>query len=208
MFPAPLGKILVHADDNIFMYDLAARKVIHEMTLPEGTVVKQVNWNNQMSHFVVITSTSLMMLSKSFEIINSLKEASKVKSGCFDENNTFIYSTSTHLKYMFSTSCKTSGTFKSITEPVYVAFFMKNQVYALSRQGAFNAIEVNNTEYLFKMALQKNNLLEVKEILSKGKLCGHSIVNYLKEQGHSEIALFFEQDLRQRFNLAIACGNI
>jgi coatomer protein complex subunit alpha (xenin) len=70
LFPAPLGKILVHGDDNIFMYDLAARKVIHELTLPEGTVVKQVQWNNQMSHFVVITSTSLMMLSKSFEIIN------------------------------------------------------------------------------------------------------------------------------------------
>jgi len=58
------------------------------------------------------------------------------------------------------------------------------------------------------MSLQNNNLLEVKEILSKGKLCGHSIVNYLKDQGHQEIALFFEQDLKQRFNLAIGCGNI
>jgi len=58
------------------------------------------------------------------------------------------------------------------------------------------------------MALQQKNLLEVKEILSKGTLCGHSIVSYLKEQGHSEIALFFEQDLKQRFSLAIACGNL
>jgi len=39
-------------------------------------------------------------------------------------------------------------------------------------------------------------------------LCGHTIVSYLKEQGHSEIALFFESDIKQRFNLAIACGNI
>jgi hypothetical protein len=30
----------------------------------------------------------------------------------------------------------------------------------------------------------------------------------LKDQGHSEIALFFEQDLKQRFNLALASGNI
>jgi coatomer protein complex subunit alpha (xenin) len=88
-----------------------------------------------MTHFVVITSTSLMMLTKSFELVNTLKEASKVKSGCFDENNSFIYSTSTHLKYVFSTNCKTSGTFKSITEPVYVSFFMKNHVYAFTRQG-------------------------------------------------------------------------
>ena len=49
---------------------------------------------------------------------------------------------------------------------------------------------------------------EVKEILGAGNLCGHSIVGYLKEQGHAEIALFFEQDVRQRFNLAIASGNL
>jgi len=42
IFPASLGRILVHADDCLFMYDMAARKVLHEMTLPEGTVVKQV----------------------------------------------------------------------------------------------------------------------------------------------------------------------
>jgi len=30
----------------------------------------------------------------------------------------------------------------------------------------------------------------------------------LKEQGYSEIALFFEKDLKQRYNLALASGNI
>ncbi len=42
-----------------------------------------------------------------------------------------------------------------------------------------------------------------------GILCGgHSIVAYLKEQGQAEIALFFERDVRQRFNLAMASGNM
>ena len=44
VFPAPLGRILVHADDSIFLYDLAARKVLQELTLAEGTIVKQVVW--------------------------------------------------------------------------------------------------------------------------------------------------------------------
>jgi coatomer protein complex subunit alpha (xenin) len=109
---------------------------------------------------------------------------------------------------MFASECKTTGTFKSIEQPVYVSFFMKNQVYSFTRQGEIEITEVENTDYLFKLALHKKNLLEVKDILSQGSLCGHSIVSYLKEQGHSEIALFFEQDLKQRFNLAIACGNI
>jgi coatomer protein complex subunit alpha (xenin) len=81
-------------------------------------------------------------------------------------------------------------------------------VFAFNRQGELLQIEVNNTDYLFKLALLQKNLAEVKEILSTGNLCGHSIVGYLKEQGHAEIALFFEKDLRQRFNLALASGNI
>jgi len=101
----------------------------------------------------VITQTQLMMLTKNFELLNQQKESSKVKSGCFDEHNTFVYSTSTHIKYMFSTECKTTGTFKSIEHPVYVSFFMKNQVYAITRQGEMEIMEVDNTDYQFKMAL-------------------------------------------------------
>lgn len=94
-----------------------------------------------------------MMLTKNFDVLNQQKESSKVKSGCFDENDSFIYSTSTHIKYMFSTECKTTGTFKSIEQPVYVSFFMKNQVYSFTRQGEVEITEVENTDYLFKMAL-------------------------------------------------------
>lgn len=39
-------------------------------------------------------------------------------------------------------------------------------------------------------------------------MCGRSIICYLKEQGYSEIALFFEKDIKQRYNLALASGNI
>lgn len=113
IYSAPLGRILVHADDCIFLYDLAARKVLNEMTLPEATKVKQIQWNQSFTFFVVITQTSIMMLNKNFDILNQQKESSKVKAGCFDENDTFIYSTSTHLKYMFASECKTTGTFKS-----------------------------------------------------------------------------------------------
>ena len=52
------------------------------------------------------------------------------------------------------------------------------------------------------------NLAEVTEILNRGQLCGRSIICYLKEQGYSEIALFFEKDTKQRYNLALASGNI
>jgi len=62
-----------------------------------------------------------MMVGKNLELINISKENSKIKTGSFDESNAFIYSTSTHLKYIFCEG-KTVGTFKSIEEPVYVSF--------------------------------------------------------------------------------------
>ena len=204
IYPGPLGKILLFSDEALSLYDIAARKVLHELPCSD---VKAVYWNASMSYAAVVTKTQLIMVNKNLEQINAQKENSKIKTGCFDENNAFIYSTSTHLKYMFCES-KTTGMFKSIDEPVYVTFFMKNSVYAFTRLGEMQTIEVNTTDYLFKLALQQKNLAEVKEILSQGNLCGHSIVSYLKEQGHSEIALFFESDLKQRFNLALASGNI
>ena len=35
IFPAPLGKILVLADDCLFMYDMAARKIMFELAVSE-----------------------------------------------------------------------------------------------------------------------------------------------------------------------------
>mmetsp|Transcript_7397 Transcript_7397/g.12486 ORF Transcript_7397/g.12486 Transcript_7397/m.12486 type:complete len:440 (+) Transcript_7397:513-1832(+) len=154
IYPAPLGKVLIHAHDTVFLYDLQTLKVLHEFTLAEGTVVKQVVWTQSFSHLVLITQTQLFMLTGEFELLNQQKECSKVKSGCFDEHNSFVYSTSTHLKYMFASKSKTSGTFKSIEHPLYVSFFMKNSVYAFDRTGEMQTIEVDNTDYLFKMALQ------------------------------------------------------
>jgi hypothetical protein len=42
IFPAPLGKILVAADDSLFMYDLSAKRVIYELSVAD---VRRVQWN-------------------------------------------------------------------------------------------------------------------------------------------------------------------
>lgn len=58
---------------------------------------------------------------------------------------------------------------------------MRNTFYALNRMGEMEIYEVDNTDYLFKRALQQKNLAEVREILGRGQLCGRSIICYLKE---------------------------
>lgn len=143
--------------------------------------VKQVYWSANYLYCAVVTRNQVIICNKNLEQIQSQRESQRIKTGCFDEANAFIYSTSTHIKYIFCEGKGTSGMFRSIEEPVYIAFYMKNQVYFITRAGEFSSFEINNTDYLFKLALQKNNLVEVKEILAAGNLCGHSIVSYLKD---------------------------
>ena len=45
---------------------------------------------------------------------------------------------------------------------------MRNTFYALTRMGEMETYEVDNTDYLFKRALQQKNLAEVREILGRG----------------------------------------
>lgn len=96
--------------------------MLHEVTL---TDIKRVYWTPNYCHAAVITKSSIVILNKSLSIQNIQKETSKIKSGVFDELNSFVYSTATHIKYMFLEG-KTSGTFKSIEEPVYISFFLRN----------------------------------------------------------------------------------
>ena len=63
--------------------------------------------------FKSLIDSEIMLVNKNLQVINSQKETSKIKSGCFDDLNSFVYSTSTHIKYMFLEG-KTTGTFKSI----------------------------------------------------------------------------------------------
>lgn len=42
IYPAQLGKILVAADDSLFLYDLQAKRVINELSVSE---VRHVQWN-------------------------------------------------------------------------------------------------------------------------------------------------------------------
>lgn len=204
LFGGPIGKVLLQVEDDLVLYDISARKVTAEL---QAADVKQVYWSQNFNFLAIVTRSGIIMSNKNLEIINTVKETQRVKSGCFDENNSFIYSTSTHLKYVFCEG-KTSGMFRSIEEPVYIAFFMRNTIYYFDRKGEMVTCEINNTDYLFKQALLKNDLQTVNQIFQTGNLCGHSIVQYLKDQNHQEIALFFEKDVKNKFNLAVQSGSI
>ena len=52
IYPGPLGRILIDADDRLVLYDMSARKILYEAAIGE---VKRVYWNNNFTYAAVIT---------------------------------------------------------------------------------------------------------------------------------------------------------
>jgi len=105
-----------------------------------------------------------MICTKKLEILASIKETSKFKSGCFDDNNAFIYSTASHVKYLY-TSSNTNGVLLSLDDPVYMAYFKNSHLFWINREGEVETKPVNAIEYDFKIALKNRKLNDVIRIL-------------------------------------------
>ena len=45
-------------------------------------------------------------------------------------------------------------------------------------------------------------------LIREGRLCGNSVVSYLRKKGFPEVALQFVSDLKTRFSLAVEDGNL
>lgn len=54
IYPGPLGKILIYSDDSLQLYDVSARKVLHEIAAAD---VKSVYWNIGFTQAAIVTKT-------------------------------------------------------------------------------------------------------------------------------------------------------
>ncbi len=81
-------------------------------------------------------------------------------------------------------------------------------LFCLDREGKMRTLEIDITEALFKLALERKDYSEVMRMVKHSRLCGQAIISYLQEKGFPEVALHFVHDNKTRFKLALACGNI
>ena len=93
-------------------------------------------------------------------------------------------------------------------QTVYLVRVKSRSVYCLDRSATPKLLEIDPTEYRFKLALVKRNYEEMLHIIKNSSLVGQSIIAYLQKKGYPEIALQFVQDPQTRFELAIECGNL
>merc|ERR1719245_492868 len=135
-----------------------------------------------------------------------VNENTRVKSATWDENGVLIYTTSNHIKYALLTG--DHGIIRTLELPVYLTKVKGKQVYALDREVRPRILNIDPTEYMFKLALINRKYDEVLHMVRNAKLVGQSIISYLKAKGYPEVALHFVKDEKTRFALALECGNL
>ncbi|GLT72776.1 hypothetical protein SLA2020_446800 [Shorea laevis] len=175
VFYAGTGNLLCRAEDRVVIFDLQQRIVLGDLQTP---FVKYIVWSHDMESVALLSKHAIIFASKKLVHQCTLHETIRVKSGAWDDNGVFIYTTLNHIKYCLPNG--DSGIIRTLDVPIYITKVSGNTIFCLDRDG-------------------KNR---------NSQLCGEAMIAYLQQKGFPDVALHFVKDERTRFNLAIDSGNI
>ena len=203
IFYAGTGNLLVKEGDAVTLYDVQQKRTLASVRLPKA---KYVVWSNDMAYVALLARHQILICDRKLEQLCSINENIRVKSGAWDESNVFIYTTSNHIKYALTNG--DHGIIRTLDLPVYITKIKANTVYCLDREVRPRVMNIDATEYKFKLALINRKYDEVLHMVRNSVLIGQSIISYLQKKGYPEVALHFVKDEKTRFGLALESGNI
>jgi len=154
----------------------------------------------------LLSKHNVTIVTKTLEQVSTLHETIRIKSATWDDAGVLLYSTLNHIKYTLLNG--DNGIVRTLDQTVYLVRVKARIVYCLDRNAKPKILNIDPTEYRFKLALVKRNYEEMLQIIKNSSLVGQSIISYLQKKGYPEIALQFVQDPQTRFELAIECGNL
>ncbi|KAF1884619.1 hypothetical protein Lal_00028500 [Lupinus albus] len=203
IFYAGTGNLLCRSEDRVVIFDLQQRLVVGDLQTP---FIKYVVWSNDMESVALLSKHAIIIASKKLVHQCTLHETIRVKSGGWDDNGVFIYTTLNHIKYCLPNG--DSGIIKTLDATIYITKVSGNTIFCLDRDGKSKSIIIDATEYIFKLSLLKKRYDHVMNMIRNSQLCGQAMIAYLQQKGFPEVALHFVKDERIRFNLALESGNI
>ncbi len=205
LFPGPMGKMVVVTNKGIGLYDFASKKFTAKLK-PRSGKVKNVIWTKNFSKVAIVTYNTILVADKNFAQLYQAKLSEAVLSGCFNENDTFVYSTHNHVKYILGED--SSGIIATLSQPLYLICIAGGIMYYVDRMGNLGNMKVDMSEYNYKLNVRRGRVGEVTKQLTKGEVVGALAIRYLEQQGLPELALAYEKDDKSKFKLAVASGNL
>ncbi|GMF71251.1 unnamed protein product [Aspergillus oryzae] len=191
------GCLLFVTPTTVALFDIQQKKQLAELAV---SGVKYVVWSNDGLYAALLSKHNVTIVTKSLEQVSSLHETIRIKSAAWDDAGVLLYSTLNHVN--------DNGIIRTLDQTVYLVKVKGRNVYCLDRSAKPRILEIDPTEYRFKLALVKRNYDEMLQIIKTSSLVGQSIISYLQKKGYPEIALQFVQDPQTRFELALECGNL
>lgn len=204
IFPADNGLIIIKTEDKISLYDIQQKRNHGEISTTGA--IKQVIWAPDMKRVAILGKDIVILAKRNMEVVANLHEAVRVKSGAWDPNGIFLYSTHSHIKYCLPNG--DSGIVRTLDSTLYITAVRESKVFCLDREAKQRIISIDNTEYMFKFALYQKKFSIVLKMVRDYNLVGQSMIAYLQKKGYPEVALHFVKNENTRFNLALSCGNI
>ena len=231
-FAGTAGRVLIRNEEKVMLYEHGSRRQINTLYFQRAKRViwnrdfrcahsflfslfcllshilfffLTFIWNRDFSYVAILSKGSIVLATRNLEQLCSVAETVRIKSGAWDDRGVFIYTTLNHAKYLLPRSGDT-GIVRSLDEVLYLTRVSGNALHCLDRDAQRRKVEVDPTEYLFKLALHKKRYSDVMKMIKRSALPGQAIIAYLQRKGFPQVALHFVQDDKMRFNLAIECG--
>ncbi|KAL5337321.1 coatomer WD associated region-domain-containing protein [Aspergillus crustosus] len=197
------GSLLFITPTSVVLFDIQQKKQLADLAV---SGVKYVVWSNDGLYAALLSKHNVTIVTKTLEQVSTLHETIRIKSAAWDDAGVLLYSTLNHVKYSLLNG--DSGIIRTLDQTVYLVKVKGRSVYCLDRNAKPRTLDIDPTEYRFKLALVKRNYDEMLQIIKTSSLVGQSIISYLQKKGYPEIALQFVQDPQTRFELALECGNL
>ena len=208
LLPGPLGTFLAASPSTVHLMDGTSGRVISSI---DAAGVKYVSWSPNFDHVALMAKRTIYLSDKSFKSVHVVhSDSTGVKSGTWDVSNPlgaiFYYTNAFHLKYLLPAG--DSGIICTTSTPLYLVRVRGDLVHVLDRSSSVLVLGIDPTECQFKLALQRGNSQQIEHLIANSNLVGQAIIAYLREKGHSAIALQFVKDPSSRFDLALECDNL
>ncbi|KAJ3305877.1 hypothetical protein HDU76_004940 [Blyttiomyces sp. JEL0837] len=203
IFHAGSKNLLLVSSTSVILFDSELRSTVADLNV---SGVRYAVWSPDQSMVALLSKNTIVIASKQLEQLCLIHETIKIKSGTWDEQGIFVYSTQNHIKYALPQG--DVGIIRTVEQPIYLTKMRGKNLYCLDRDGKIRVITIDPSEYRFKLALVRRNYDEVLQIIRTSNLVGQSIIAYLQKKGYPEVALHFVKDNKTRFELALQCGNL
>lgn len=199
------------SSDKVVLFDYEQGQEVSEVLKVKGVKYSTISPSADSVAFFSTNSIAVHSL-PSLKKRGVVDESINIKGCCWSPcGKALLYTTTHHLKYFLPSLSGSGGSgdvgiICSLPEPLYLVHCLSpTSLILLDRKQEVRRLEVDPSEWLFKLSLQEGNNEKIQELLCGSNFIGQSIISYLRDKGHSSVALDFVEDPLIRFDLFLDC---